>query len=110
MPQQLVEFVQARGRADFVEALLHFKAGKLFLRHEPLHDVGHLLDALPALADKAGLDAAQKDAVKGAKEQLFDHFGKVDEMMHGEKGAKYEDVATKIDEAVATLAGLSAPK
>lgn len=78
--------------------------------HGPLHDVGHVLESLPALAEKAGLDASQKDIVKAAAEQLFGQFGKVDEMMHGEKGAKYEDVSSGIDKALTTLAGLSAPK
>lgn len=78
--------------------------------HGPLHDVGDVLEALPALADKAGFDAAQKDTMKAAMEQLFGHFGKVDEMMHGEKGTKYEDVSSNIDKAVATLAGLTPAK
>ena len=70
--------------------------------HEPLHEVGHLLEYLPELAEKHSppIDSA---AVKKDADELFDLFGKVDEKMHGAEGATYADVADKIDAGVDRL-------
>ncbi len=78
--------------------------------HGPLHDVGRILEAMNKLMDSAGLDDKQKETAKTSVELLFANFGKVDALMHGDKGEKYEDVAAKIDEAVKALEGLVAPK
>lgn len=70
--------------------------------HEPLHEVGHLLEHLAELAGKhtPAIDAA---AVKKDADELFELFGKVDEKLHGDEGAAYSDVAEKIDAAVERL-------
>lgn len=78
--------------------------------HGPLHDVGHVLEAMNKLMDAASLDEKQKETAKTSVELLFANYGKVDSLMHGDKGEKYEDVAVKIDEAVKALEGLVAPK
>jgi hypothetical protein len=70
---------------------------------KPLHEVGHILEDVVALAQKASLDAAKQDEIKKAVEQLFDSFGKVDEKIHGRKGSTYEEESQKIDAAMATL-------
>lgn len=77
--------------------------------HEPLHEVGHLLEHLPELAGKhtPPIDSA---AVKSDADELFDLFGKVDEKMHGAEGAAYADVADKIDAAVDRLQKLLTPE
>jgi hypothetical protein len=70
--------------------------------HELLHEVGHLLEHLPELAQKHSppIDSA---AVKKDADELFGLFGKVDEKMHGAEGATYADVADKIDAVVDRL-------
>ena len=78
--------------------------------HGPLHDVGHVLEATKKLIDAAALEDKQKESAKLAVELLMSNFGKVDDLMHGATGAKYEDVSAKIDEAIKSLADLAAPK
>jgi len=73
--------------------------------HDPLHHVGHLLEDIAGLAEKASLGAEQLTAVKKAKEELFDAYTKIDGMFHGEKEVKYEDLAKKLDAALAVLQG-----
>ena len=71
--------------------------------HDPLHHVGHLLEDIAGLAEKASLSAEQLTAVKKAKEELFDGYTKIDGMFHGEKEVKYEDLAKDLDAALAVL-------
>ncbi|MFO0820232.1 MAG: hypothetical protein U1A77_19950 [Pirellulales bacterium] len=78
--------------------------------HGPLHDVGHLLEQIPALAGKETQDAAVLEEVKKQVDELFDLYGKVDEKLHGEKGADYKDVAEKIDAAMEKLKKIMLPK
>jgi len=69
----------------------------------PVHKIGHVLEEVEQLAGKASLDDTQKQDVKLAIEKLFDAFGKIDEKLHGGKGADYQDVAPQIDEAIQKL-------
>jgi hypothetical protein len=78
--------------------------------HGPLHDVGHLLEQIPALASKETQDAALLEEVKKQVDELFDLYGKVDEKLHGEKGVDYKDVAEKIDAAMEKLKKIMLPK
>jgi cytochrome c556 len=73
--------------------------------HDPLHEVGHLLEELPAIAEKntSPVDSA---AVKAAAETLFELYSQVDEKMHGGEGADYAAVAAKIDAGVERLQAL----
>lgn len=76
-----------------------------------LHTIGHLLDDdLPPLAKKAGLAAADLEAVNKAIKDLFDLYGKVDENLHGGKGSSYDDVSKQIDAAVELLQKHTAKK
>lgn len=71
--------------------------------HDPLHEVGELLEVLPDVAADTDLPKEEWDAVKAANERLFDAFGKVDKAFHtkdGDKKAAYEEVATDLDEAI----------
>ena len=70
--------------------------------HEPLHEVGHLLEAMPELAAK-GPAPADAAVVKEVSNELFELFGKVDEKLHGTEGSTYEEVAEKIDAGVKRL-------
>lgn len=72
--------------------------------HGPLHDVGHLLEQVPALIEKSSLDVAGKEEAKKATESLFQAFGDVDKGMHGEDGKKYSEVSDTVDAALKTLA------
>ncbi len=71
--------------------------------HGPLHDVGHLLEQVPALIETSSLDAAGKEEAKKATESLFQAFGDVDKGMHGEEGKKYSEVSDAVDAALKTL-------
>jgi hypothetical protein len=73
--------------------------------HDPLHEVGHLLEELPAAAEKNAppVDVA---AVKAAAETLFDLYSQVDEKMHGGEGADYAAVAAQIDAGIERLQAL----
>ena len=71
--------------------------------HDDLHEIGHVLESLPALAKKSGIAEADLPAVKEAVDSLFDAFGKLDENLHGGDETPYKDVAEKIDTAIAAL-------
>lgn len=87
-----------------------FEKNDIESAHGPLHDVGHLLEQIPALAGKETQDAAVLEEVKKQVDELFDLYGKVDEKLHGEKGADYKDVAEKIDAAMEKLKMIMLPK
>ena len=71
--------------------------------HDPLHEVGELLEALPDIAAETDLPKEEWDAVKAANERLFDAFGAIDKAYHtkdGDKKAAYENVAGELEEAI----------
>jgi len=71
--------------------------------HGPLHDVGHLLEDLPRLAEKDGHADDALAVVKEESEKLLDLFGKVDATLHGDEGATYDEVSAEIDASVGRL-------
>lgn len=74
--------------------------------HEPLHDVGRVLEAMPELAAETDLPESEWNEIKEVVDQLFDAFGKIDSAFHkkdGDKVAAYESVKSTIDEGVASL-------
>ncbi len=71
--------------------------------HDPLHEVGDLLEQLPELAKKDGLSQADQKTVNGAVAKLMDAYGAVDAIMHGEEGKSWDEVKDEIDEATKTL-------
>ena len=73
--------------------------------HDPLHDVGHLLNRLPELAADTDLEESDWNEVKADVDRLFEAFGDVDSAFHadGDKLAAYESSKSAIDEGVAGL-------
>ncbi len=71
--------------------------------HDPLHDVGHVLEEIPDLVAKSALDEAGKAEALAAQKSLYDSFEAVDQGMHGSGGKKYSEVAEAIDAALKIL-------
>jgi hypothetical protein len=74
--------------------------------HEPLHDVGKLLAAMPELAADTDLPESEWQEIKQEVDQLFKAFGDVDASFHtkgADKQAAYEAVKSIIDEGVTAL-------
>lgn len=80
-----------------------FAAKKEKEADEALHEVGHLLEEIPELAEKEHFAAADLLAIKAASKALFDHFGAIDKKIHGGEGSTYAELATKIDAALEQL-------
>ena len=81
-------------------AILDGKPGKA---HDPLHEVGELLEILPDIAAETDLEKEDWDKVKAANEKLFDAFGAIDKTYHvegGDKKAAYEKSADQINESL----------
>jgi hypothetical protein len=74
-----------------------FAANDADAAHDPLHEIGHVLDELPALAKKQELSDEAVAAIGAAVEKLFDAFGKVDAMFHDGEGATYDEVKADVD-------------
>jgi predicted RNase H-like HicB family nuclease len=66
-----------------------------------VHELGHILAELPALADKEGVMADER--VKPAIDDLFDCFDQIDQKLEGGVGKTYDEVAERIDAAMDTL-------
>jgi len=74
--------------------------------HDPLHDVGELLEAIPDIAAETDLPKEEWDAVNTANDELFDAFGAIDKAFHtkdGDKKAAYEGVAEQLDGAIEAI-------
>ncbi len=80
-----------------------FAAGDIEGADEPIHEVGHVLEEVVALATKQGLGADAVAEIGAAVDTLFDAFGRVDEKIHGGEGAEYSEVEADVDAAFATL-------
>ena len=81
--------------------------------HDQLHDIGHLLESLPAISKEAGTDAAFQESLESATKSLFEAIGKIDESLHdSSKEFKYDDVKETIANGVTALKDLvqKAPK
>lgn len=87
-------------RAAIKEA---FEAEDMDKADGPVHAVGDILEAVPGLAEKAGLSEEDRTAVQEAVQTLFTHFGAIDEKIHGGEGKNYADVADEVEAAVETL-------
>lgn len=74
--------------------------------HDPLHEVGELLEAIPDIAAETDLPKPEWDAVNAANDELFDAFGTIDKAFHtkdGDKKAAYEGVTEKLDNAIEAI-------
>jgi len=86
-----------------------FAKNDLDAAHDPLHEVGHVLEAIPELAKKENVSAESQTAIETAASTLMDAFGAVDKTMHGQEGSSYSDESEKIDAAMASLVDASEP-
>lgn len=82
-----------------------FKAGDPEKGHGPLHEIGHVLEALPEIAAKESLASAQQEQLKAAVDSLMDSFGALDERLHGSgnDGKSFDEVAAQIEAAMFKL-------
>ena len=81
--------------------------------HDPLHEVGHILEAIPALAKKEKVTTENQAVIEKSVNDLMDAFGRVDKTMHGQEGSTYTEESATIDAAIGTLSqasGLSSDK
>ncbi|XZE35582.1 hypothetical protein SH501x_001084 [Pirellulaceae bacterium SH501] len=86
--------------------------GEIDSAHDELHDIGHYLEDLPAMAKAASMDAAKQESLEKATKSLFDVMLKIDESLHDAKEVKFEDVKDGLDGGLTELKGLgdSLPK
>lgn len=81
--------------------------------HDPLHEVGHVLELIPELAEKQNVSPETLTAIKSSVDTLFTAFGNVDKTLHGQEGSTYAEESETIDKALKALtdaaAGGSAP-
>lgn len=76
--------------------------------HDALHEVGHSLEKLPALAAKEGkLTEEQMTVVNEAVEALFDGFGKLDDTLHGGEEVDIAAIEGTLTETLAKLNGVA---
>lgn len=71
--------------------------------HDPLHEVGHVLEAIPELAKKGITSAENQAAIEKSVNDLMDAFGRVDKTMHGQEGSTYAEESKTIDAAIEAL-------
>ncbi len=71
--------------------------------HGPLHEIHHVLELIPELAQKEGLPAEQLTLINGAVETLMNSYGDLDAGMHGEQGKSWGDLKSDINAAIETL-------
>jgi hypothetical protein len=90
-------------RANYEAIRDAFQANDTDKAHQPLHDVGALLEVLPELAVKAALGDTELASVKSAVTAMFDAYGKIDGAMHAGKQPDYAAVADKLDKGIADL-------
>lgn len=84
-----------------------FAAGEPESAHNPLHEIGHTLELIPDLAKKAGLGEEALQSVSSATEELYDAFGKLDEVLHGGEQISYDDVKDSITAAMTSLSSVA---
>ncbi len=82
-----------------------FTSGDIEKGHGPLHEIGHLLEALPEIAAKESLGSGQQEQLKEAVDSLMDSFGTLDERLHsgGNDGKSIDEVAAQIEAAMFKL-------
>lgn len=71
--------------------------------HDPIHQVGHLLESLQQLVDHVGLDADDKATAQAAIDKMFEAYGEVDKAIHGAQPVDYEAVREPLDQGMADL-------
>ena len=69
--------------------------------HDSLHDVGHVLEAIPGLAKD--LSDEKKTAIKKSVDELFACFGALDENLHGGPETPYSKIEDRVKTAMTEL-------
>ena len=89
-----------------------FAAGETEKADGPLHEAGHLLEAMAKFAESESFSAADLTAVKAATEELLDLLGEVDDRVHGgeTKGKAFSEVAAQVTDALARLRAIKTPE
>ena len=82
---------------------------RFVMAHDPLHEVGDVLLAIPELAKKENVDSEKLASIQKAVDTLMDAFGRVDKTMHGQEGSTYAEESATIDAAVLELEALLNP-
>jgi hypothetical protein len=77
--------------------------------HDPIHEVGHLLEQLPNLASSSIESDNEMARAKKAIDQLFDCFGQIDEKLHQGQEVRYSEFKPSIDAAVKELVANKTP-
>jgi hypothetical protein len=71
--------------------------------HDPLHEVGHLLENLAKSAGQAGLSAEDRATAEAAITAMFEAYGQLDRAIHEGQPVDYESVRDQLDKAMADL-------
>ncbi|TVP98131.1 MAG: hypothetical protein EA381_13155 [Planctomycetaceae bacterium] len=80
-----------------------FADGDVDAAHDPLHEVGHVLDELVRLAKKDGVSEEGLTAIESAVETLMEAFGAVDDQFHDKEGKDYPEVQAEVEAAMEQL-------
>jgi hypothetical protein len=80
-----------------------FASGDDDAAHDPLHEIGHCLEAVEKLAATEKADTVEAATIKTQVDVLFKAYGDVDKTMHGKEGRSYSEVSKEIDDAFAAL-------
>lgn len=74
----------------------------------PVHQIGHLIERLPALAQARG-QGIDVDAVTASANLLFEAYGRIDGKLHGGAGSEYATEAEGIARELATFRAFLVP-
>ena len=80
-----------------------FLQGDMQKADPPVHEMGHVLEAVHSLAAKASFSASAQMQINDAVDSLFKSFAAIDEKLHGGTGASYSDVEAEIKPAIELL-------
>jgi hypothetical protein len=85
-------------------------AGKIDDEHgQEFHDFGFLLESLPELAKKAGLDAASQEGINKASKMLFETTMKIDGLWHDGKAVKFDEFKADLEAGLSELKKIAKP-
>ena len=81
--------------------------------HDPLHDMGDVLNEVVELAKTEKLPEDRLAAIETSVKALLDGYGELDKTMHGGEGKTWEEVSGPINESLtnlkAAISGEAAP-
>lgn len=80
-------------------------AGQIPRADEAVHAIGHLLEALPTLAEQAGVTGEAGEAVRSAAESMFAAYGQLDQAIHADETPDYDAVADDLDRWLKEIQG-----